>query len=68
MHCSFHDNFLGYVRMTKVSCDYYLDLLEKTLGAWEDENENQITQVRQDLIDNLVERCGLSEADVTHLR
>lgn len=54
--------------MTKVSCDYYLDLLEKTLGAWEDENENQITQVRQDLIDNLMERCGLSEADITHLR
>jgi hypothetical protein len=54
--------------MTKISSDYYVDLLEKTLGAWQSGNEGQIVEIRQDLIDRLVARCGLSEQDVAHLR
>lgn len=54
--------------MTKVSCDYYLDLLEKTLGAWQSGNEGEISHIRQDLINHLVDSCELTEADIAHLR
>ncbi len=54
--------------MTKISSDYYVDLLEKTLGAWQTGNESQIVEIRQDLINRLVARCGLTEQDVAHLR
>lgn len=54
--------------MTKISCDYYVDLLEKTLDAWQSDNEGQIGVIRQDLINHLVSKCGLTETDVAHLR
>ena len=54
--------------MTKISSDYYIDLLEKTLGAWQSGNEGQIGEIRQGLINHLVVRCGLAESDVAHLR
>ncbi len=54
--------------MTRISSDYYLDLLEKTLGAWQSGSEGEISQIRQDLIDHLLDSCGLNEADIAHLR
>ncbi|MFC1653480.1 hypothetical protein ACFL1M_01380 [Patescibacteria group bacterium] len=54
--------------MTKISTDYYLDLLENTLGAWQNGSEKKIHKVRQDLIDHLVDKYGLNESDVAHLR
>jgi len=54
--------------MTKISSDYYLDLLEKTLGAWQSGDEGQIGQIRQDLINHLLEKTELTESDIAHLR
>lgn len=68
IHCKHELWFLRYRYMTKISSDYYVELLEKTLGAWQSGNEGQIVEIRQDLINRLVARCGLSEADVAHLR